>query len=137
MTYLLIKENDKSGYEVFDSSTLKILKRFENLDEANVFCWRNRDTERRYQILAKSRTIYEELTWYEQFGSVIIPNGFSSFEAARQAIIQDVKEICFLADYDIHPNPRGSYYIIDTFIAKNIPYVISYQEASHPDPCFQ
>ncbi|ASZ13266.1 hypothetical protein KTO58_07995 [Chitinophaga pendula] len=78
-----------------------------------------------------------ELTWYKKLeDGTIIPNGYETIEEARLAIVEDLQELCLNNDYARHPNPHGDYSIMDTFTTEEVDYVISDEEASHPDPTF-
>lgn len=136
MTYQ-IKRQINGGYFVVNVFTNKILKENLCLDEANQFCWQDKEWSKRYQILSNCFNGKQELCWYyEETNGIVIPNGYASLEEARLDIVADLKEVCLNNDYVVHPNPNGDYSIIDTFTGQEMDYSISHEESMHPDPEF-
>ncbi|MGN8037821.1 hypothetical protein ACTJJ0_22205 [Chitinophaga sp. 22321] len=136
MTYQIWENDTDYTYIVLDTKTNSIVGRYSTLDEANIMSWQSKKRRKRFQILANCFNGAMELTWYEKFGNLVIPNGYPTIEKARRDIVKDLKELCFNNDYLTHPNPEGDYSIIDTFTSEEVAYKISEEEASHPCPLF-
>lgn len=132
-----IRKDRNHMYNIVNTNKQLVIKEGIELDEANIFCWQNKDPKKRYQILANSWARSHELTWYEIVDDLIIPNGYSTIEEARLAIVEDLQEYCYNNECETHPNPFDDYSIIETFTGEEIDYDISVEEASHPDPDFK
>jgi len=102
------------------------------LEEANRTSWLEKNPRRRYQVFANLYNGRQELTWYSQVQDIIILKRYPTIEEARFDIVRDLKEVCYNHKYKTHPNPHGSYAIIDTFTGDEVNYQISEEESRYP-----